>query len=45
MDLSSRVWGAGKILALIAALAGTYVLFAAASMRIAPPHAQVQVPI
>ncbi len=44
MDLSSRVWGAGKIIALIAALAGTYVLFAAASMRIALRTREVQVP-
>ncbi len=44
MALGSRVWSAGKIIALIAALAGTYVLFAAASMRIALRTREVQVP-
>jgi serine/threonine-protein kinase len=35
MALTTRVWGAGKLLLLCGALVLTYVLFAAASMRIA----------
>lgn len=44
MALRTRVWSAGKILLLIGALAVTYVLFAAASMRIALRAREVQVP-
>ena len=35
MALKTRMWGAGKIVLLGCALVATYVLFAAASMRIA----------
>jgi serine/threonine-protein kinase len=38
------VWGAGKVLLLCAALFATYVLFAAASMRLALRSREVQVP-
>jgi serine/threonine-protein kinase len=44
MALRTRVWSAGKILVLVGALAITYVLFAAASMRIALRAREVQVP-
>jgi eukaryotic-like serine/threonine-protein kinase len=44
MDFGTRVWGAGKFILLVAALAGTYVLFAAASMRIALRTREVTVP-
>jgi len=44
MALTTRVWSAGKIVLLIGALAGTYVLFAAASMRLALKTREVQVP-
>ena len=44
MDLSTRVWGAGKLIVLAGALVATYVLFAAASMRIALRTREVQVP-
>ncbi len=44
MLLRTRVWSAGKILVLVGALAVTYVLFAAASMRIALRAREVQVP-
>ena len=44
MALSTRVWGAGKLLLLGGALAATYVLFAAASMRVALRAREVQVP-
>ena len=36
MALRTRVWSASKIVVLISALAGTYVLFAAASMHADP---------
>jgi eukaryotic-like serine/threonine-protein kinase len=44
MALRTRVWSAGKLLLLGLALLGTYVLFAAASMRIALRTREVQVP-
>ena len=44
MALRTRVWSAGKILLLTAALAGTYGVFAAASMRVALRAREVQIP-
>ena len=44
MALKTRVWSAGKLLLLGAALLGTYVLFAGASMRLALKAREVQVP-
>jgi serine/threonine-protein kinase len=44
MALTTRVWGAGKLLVLAAALVGTYVLFAGASMRLALKAREVTVP-
>jgi serine/threonine-protein kinase len=44
MALTTRVFGAGKLLVLAAALVATYVLFAAASMRLALRASEVQVP-
>jgi beta-lactam-binding protein with PASTA domain len=44
MELRTRVWSAGKLLVLGGALVGTYLLFAAASMRIALRTREVQVP-
>ena len=44
MALRTRVWSAGKLLLLGGALAATYVLFAAASMRVALRAREVQVP-
>jgi serine/threonine-protein kinase len=44
MDLRTRVWGAGKLLLLIGALAATYFISAAAGMRIALKAREVQVP-
>ena len=44
MALRTRVWSAGKLLLLGGALAATYVLFAAASMRLALRAREVQVP-
>src|SRR3954467_2799046 len=44
MALRTRVWGAGKLVLLAGALVATYVLFAAASMRIALRTREVQVP-
>ncbi len=44
MPFRTRVWSAGKWLLLLGGLAGTYVLFAAASMRIALRAREVQVP-
>ena len=44
MALGTRVWGAGKLLLLGGALLATYVLFAAASMRIALRAREVTVP-
>jgi beta-lactam-binding protein with PASTA domain len=44
MALTTRVWGAGKLLLLAAALVGTYVLFAAVAMRLAVRAREVRVP-
>jgi beta-lactam-binding protein with PASTA domain len=44
MALRTRVWSAGKIVVLLSALAGTYVVFAAASMRLALRAREVKVP-
>ena len=44
MALRTRVWGAGKLLVLAAALVGTYVIFAAAAMRVAFRAREVMVP-
>jgi eukaryotic-like serine/threonine-protein kinase len=44
MALRTRVWSAGKLVVLGGALLGTYVLFAAASMRVALRAREVQVP-
>ena len=44
MALTTRVWSAGKLLLLAGALLGTYLLFAAASMRLALKTREVRVP-
>ncbi len=44
MPLTTRVWSAGKLLLLAGALTATYVIFAAAAMRIALRSREVQVP-
>jgi len=44
MALTTRVWSAGKLLLLAGALLATYVLFAAASMRLALRASEVEVP-
>jgi serine/threonine-protein kinase len=44
MPFRTRVWSAGKLLVLGGALLATYVLFAAASMRLALRAREVQVP-
>jgi beta-lactam-binding protein with PASTA domain len=44
MPLTTRVWGAGKVLLLCGALVLTYILFAVASMRIALKTREVVVP-
>lgn len=44
MALTTRVWGAGKLVILAGALLATYVLFAAAGMRIALRAREVKVP-
>lgn len=44
MALKTRVWTAGKLVLLAGGLVATYVLFAAASMRIALRTREVQVP-
>jgi eukaryotic-like serine/threonine-protein kinase len=44
MALRTRVWTAGKLIVLAAALVATYVLFLAASMRVALRAREVQVP-
>jgi eukaryotic-like serine/threonine-protein kinase len=44
MAFRTRVWGAGKLLVLVGALLATYVLFAAAAMRVALKTREVQVP-
>jgi beta-lactam-binding protein with PASTA domain len=45
MALTTRVWGAGKLLLLVAALFLTYVVFAVASVRIAIRAREVIVPV
>src|SRR5262245_53261058 len=44
MALTTRVWSAGKLLLLAGGLTATYLVFAAASMRIALRSREVQVP-
>lgn len=44
MAFSTRVWGAGRILVIAAALLGTYLLFAAAALRVAVRAREVPVP-
>ena len=44
MNFGTRVWGAGKFLALVGALIATYVLAAAAGMRLATRAREVTVP-
>ena len=44
MELRTRVWSAGKLVLLAGALLATYVLFAAASMRVAVRSREVAVP-
>jgi beta-lactam-binding protein with PASTA domain len=44
MPLGTRVWSAGKLVVIGGALLATYVLFAAASMRVALRAREVQVP-
>jgi eukaryotic-like serine/threonine-protein kinase len=44
MPLSTRMWSAGKVVLLVGALVGTYVVFAAAAMRLALRSREVQVP-
>ena len=44
MALTSRVWGAGKVLVLLAALSATYLLSAFLSARIAIRAREVTVP-
>ena len=44
MAFRTRVWSAGKLLVLAGALVATYILFAAAAMRVALKAREVQVP-
>jgi eukaryotic-like serine/threonine-protein kinase len=44
MPLGTRVWGLGKLLLIIGALAATYLLFAGVAMRVALRAREVQVP-
>jgi len=44
MALRTRVWTAGKLFVLASALVATYLLFAAAAMRLALTSREVQVP-
>src|SRR5687767_367958 len=44
MALSNRVWSAGRVLVIGGALLGTYLLFAAAALRIAVRTREVPVP-
>jgi serine/threonine-protein kinase len=44
MALTTRVWSAGKLLVLVGALLLTYVVFAAAAMRVALKVREVEVP-
>ena len=45
MALTTRVWGAGKVFLLAGALLLTYLLFAAAAMRVALKLREVEVPV
>src|SRR5436190_23625151 len=45
MQLKTRVWGLGKFLLLVGALAATFLVFAAASMRVALRAREVRVPV
>ena len=45
MHLKTRVWGLGKLLLLVGALAATFFVFAAAAMRVALRSREVQVPV
>jgi serine/threonine-protein kinase len=44
MAISNRVWGAGRVLLIGGALLGTYLLFAAAALRVAVRSREVPVP-
>ena len=44
MPFGRRVWGVGKVLLLIGALAATFVVFFLISMRVAIRAGQVQIP-
>jgi serine/threonine-protein kinase len=44
MALSTRMWSAGKVVLLVVALVATYLLFGAASMRVALRAGEVQIP-
>src|SRR5262245_52803829 len=44
MPLTTRVWSAGKLVLLAGGLIATYLIFAAASMRLALRSREVQVP-
>ena len=44
MAFGTRVWSAGKLVVLVGALIATYIVFAAAAMRIAIRAREVQVP-
>lgn len=44
MTIRTRVWSAGKLLLIVGALVATYLLFAAAGMRVALRTREVQVP-
>ncbi|MES1256416.1 MAG: hypothetical protein ABUS56_12440, partial [Acidobacteriota bacterium] len=44
MALRTRVWGAGKIVVLAGGLLATFIVFAAASVRLALKTREVQVP-
>ena len=45
MQLKTRVWGFGKFLLLVGALVATFLVFAAAAMRVALKAREVQVPV
>src|SRR4029077_2002777 len=45
MQLKTRVWGLGKFLLLVGALAATFLVFAAAAMRVALRAREVRVPV
>jgi len=44
MAITTRVWGAGKLVLLAGALVATYLVFAAAAMRLALRSREVQIP-